>query len=105
MDALPRLPQTERAAARLAAVGTAGRAWLARQGETHGFAPFGDAAADGYESVRIPRDGGKPAVFGMLDISGTLEVRDPSTFLASLSRGFGRARAFGCGLMLIRRAK
>jgi len=42
-------------------------------------------------------------VFGSLDISGVLEVRDPAVFLGNLSKGFGRARAFGRGLMLIRR--
>jgi CRISPR system Cascade subunit CasE len=44
-------------------------------------------------------------VFGVLDISGVLEVRDPARFLARLIQGFGRARAFGCGLMLIRRVR
>jgi CRISPR system Cascade subunit CasE len=33
-----------------------------------------------------------------------LTVRNPASFLATLGQGFGRARAFGCGLMLIRRA-
>jgi CRISPR system Cascade subunit CasE len=31
-------------------------------------------------------------------------VDDPSRFLVSIQRGFGAAKAFGCGLMLIRRA-
>jgi CRISPR system Cascade subunit CasE len=105
MDLLRDVPRGERAMARPEAVLTAGRAWLARQGEAHGFTPIGDTAVDGYDNVRIPRADGKPAVFGVLDISGLLEVRDPSEFLTRLSQGFGRARAFGCGLMLIRRAR
>jgi CRISPR system Cascade subunit CasE len=105
MDLLRDVPRGERATARPEAALTAGRAWLARQGEAHGFTPIGDAAVDGYDSVRIPRADGKPAVFGVLDISGLLEVRDPSEFLTRLSQGFGRARAFGYGLMLIRRAR
>jgi CRISPR system Cascade subunit CasE len=105
MDLLRDVPHGERAKARPEAMLTAGRAWLARQGEAHGFAPLGDAAVDGYASVRIPRTTGKPAVFGVLDISGVLEVRDPLAFLTRLSQGFGRARAFGCGLMLIRRVR
>jgi CRISPR system Cascade subunit CasE len=105
MDALRTGPQDDRQSARPRAVLTAGRAWFARQGEAHGFASMKDANVDGYESLRVPRVGGKPAVFGVLDISGVLEVRDPDLFLAQLARGFGRARAFGCGLMLIRRVE
>jgi CRISPR system Cascade subunit CasE len=41
----------------------------------------------------------------VLDFEGVLEVTDPVRFLAALANGFGRARAFGCGLMLIRRAR
>lgn len=105
MDLLRDVPKSERARVRPEAVLTAGRAWLARQGEVHGFEPLGDVGVDGYDSVRIPRDSGKPAVVGVLDISGVLQVRDPAGFLARLTQGFGRARAFGCGLMLIRRAR
>jgi CRISPR system Cascade subunit CasE len=32
-------------------------------------------------------------------------VKEPDRFLAKLAQGFGRARAFGCGLMLIRRTR
>ena len=42
-------------------------------------------------------------MFGVMDFSGMLEVKDPARFLTQLAQGFGRARAFGCGLMLIRR--
>lgn len=103
MDVLHAVPAGERTAARPAAVLSAGRAWLTRQGQAHGFAPMGDPAVDGYEQVRIQRHPAKPAVFSVLDISGVLEVHDPDRFLASMTAGFGRARAFGCGLMLIRR--
>ena len=36
--------------------------------------------------------------------AGLAEVTYPETFLARLYAGFGRAKAFGNGLMLIRRA-
>jgi CRISPR system Cascade subunit CasE len=32
-----------------------------------------------------------------------LEVTEPQAFVAAVLRGFGKAKAFGCGLMLIRR--
>ena len=46
-----------------------------------------------------------PWQFGILDLTGLLEVTDPPLFLSHLAAGFGRAMAFGCGLMLIRRAQ
>ena len=104
MNALHALPGKERAGARLGAVVEAGRAWLLRQGEAHGFIPAEGVGVDGYEPIRIPRDNGKPAQFSQVDFTGRLTVTDPAAFLVAVAHGFGRARAFGCGLMLIRRA-
>jgi CRISPR system Cascade subunit CasE len=104
MDAIHRLPGGQRAGARLGAVAEAGRAWLVRQGQVYGFEPAEKVGVDGYETVRVPRDKGADARFGRLDFTGLLQVTDPAKFVAKLSVGFGRARAFGCGLMLIRRA-
>lgn len=103
MNALHALPQGTRAESRHAAMQVAGRDWLVRQGETHGFALCGDTVVDGYDRVVMARQIGKPAVFGVLDMSGVLEVTDPERFLTKLAQGFGRGKAFGCGLMLIRR--
>lgn len=36
------------------------------------------------------------------EIRGTLTVTDPSTFTKTLTNGFGRARAYSCGLILTR---
>jgi CRISPR system Cascade subunit CasE len=105
MDALRVLPQGEaRRLARPDMVLEAGRAWLARQGVAHGFEPADEVAVDGYETVRIPRPGGM-LHFGRLDFQGVLTVTEPTRFLAALAIGFGRSRAFGCGLMLIRRLR
>lgn len=41
----------------------------------------------------------------MLEFEGTLTVEDPPRFLSAIATGFGKARAFGLGLMLIRRAR
>ena len=104
MDALHAVPKGERAGARLEAVAEAGRAWLVRQGKAHGFEPEPGAAVDGYDRVRIDRGGSEPAVFGVLDLAGALRVQDPARFTQAVAAGFGRARAYGYGLMLIRRA-
>ena len=105
MDALRHVPREERSDRRFSIAVEAGRAWLARQGQRHGFVPDSNVAVDGYENLRLPRPGReRPLVFSTVDFDGVLTVTDPEAFLAQLFVGFGRARAFGCGLMLIRRA-
>ncbi len=128
MDALHRVPPAERADARRRVVETAGRAWLAAQGNRSGFciginagiagrldenevAENGECTHErgaqqvrvvGYRTLGLERTAA-PARLGVLDFEGILEVREPSTFINAVARGFGRAKAFGCGLMLIRR--
>lgn len=106
--------------------------WLTRQGGPSGFRPVTapDEAGvarpvltiDGDIQRRLPYDATRlretprrrpltkrrehdhPAVaFTTFDLEGEIVVEDPAKFLAALARGFGRAKAFGCGLMLIRR--
>jgi len=129
MDRLKDVPRGARAEARQQALIEAGRAWLEAQGATHGFAieveeangkeeeDDEDAAdreeaqrpllrIDGYEQLRIRR-GAKdrqPARLSVLEFDGILRVDEPERFLAALRQGFGKAKAWGCGLMLIRRA-
>lgn len=89
-----------------------GAKWLTRQGPAAGFRlSQGEDWEDGPllrvegDDWRIlPRPGAKPVKFSSLDFEGELVVEDPALFLSALARGFGRAKAFGCGLMLIRRA-
>lgn len=105
--------------------------WLARQGAVHGFrpappqspeptdAPDAGFVLEHYGTVTLPDHRGKrkgEPRFGIFDMRGTLMVTDPDAFLAKLAfkldapeqdpqrSGFGRAKAYGCGLMLIRRA-
>jgi CRISPR system Cascade subunit CasE len=110
MDALQQAKGADRATERPGVIASAGSDWLHRQGKTHGFTPRGVIGVDGYETVRIAREkssaGKKPGPirFGRLDLTGVLRVDDPPLFLAALAAGFGKSRAFGCGLMLIRRA-
>lgn len=107
MDRLRQVPQGERAGQRLAATLEAGTAWLEAQGQRHGFhlKAAENLRIDGYDQVTLRREGKtRPLAFSVLDLDGMLEVRDPDAFGAALLQGFGKAKAFGCGLMLIRRA-
>jgi CRISPR system Cascade subunit CasE len=107
MDALH--GQRDRSDARPKAIAEAGRAWLELQGQKSGFCLAQDdegkpsVAIDGYEQWRFPGLG-REGKIATLDFQGVLEVTDPTLFLGKLAEGFGRAKAFGCGLMLIRRA-
>lgn len=99
MEALHPLPRGARAAARMALAQQAGSAWLAGQGARAGFRVV-QADVTAYRVVEARRGGPR---FGVIDLGGSLEVADPVAFLARLHGGMGRAKAFGCGLMLIRR--
>lgn len=103
--ALAALTQEERQAQRAALIPQVMGAWLEKQGATNGFtlagAPSLGLLADDW--VRLPRDGAAPMDFLALDVEGGLTVTDPAALVGKLVRGFGRSRAFGCGLMLIRR--
>lgn len=79
--------------------------WMQAQGQRYGFR-IEEAIADGYSVYALPayagRRRGQPQ-FGVLEIKGLLTVANSDLFLRRLTLGFGRAKAFGCGLMLIRR--
>lgn len=112
MDALLRsgAARGDRAERRRSAIDEAARMWFEGQGERYGFALVRERSgaplfrADGYEQRVIPRERGRPVSFSEIDLEGVLEVREPQRFLDALRRGFGKAKAWGCGLMLIRRA-
>ena len=79
--------------------------WLKAQGHLKGF-DLERVRVEDYsvrQMSRVSRGKRNRATFGLLDMTGVLAVTDPSAFLAALGTGFGRARAFGCGLMLVRR--
>jgi CRISPR system Cascade subunit CasE len=128
MKALHGVPRTEwdaatgraasgRAIERDRLVVEATRAWLAAQMTKAGAALDTDPTAlaiSNYVQVPLDRrsgrerrasgDTGRPGGFSTVDITGSLIVNDPGVFLTKLAHGFGSAKAFGCGLMLIRRA-
>jgi CRISPR system Cascade subunit CasE len=103
MEALKPVARDDRAELRHALAQEAGTRWLEGQGARAGFRLI-EAAATSYRVVESPGRGPRRPRFGVLDLEGAIEITDPGVFLARLAQGFGRAKAFGCGLMLIRRA-
>ena len=55
--------------------------------------------AEGYTQHRGKAD---ELRFSSVDFSGGLTVADAAAFTAALSRGLGHAKAFGCGLLLVK---
>lgn len=116
MHAIHALPGDARSEARRVAIQSAGRVWLDGQGARHGFAlgsvsdpsdenaPPDALRVDGYRVLRPqrPRKSGQMRI-GVIDLEGLLTITEPQKFLAALAAGFGRAKAYGCGLMLIAR--
>lgn len=109
MDAIHRAEQAgqteNRAALRRAAGAEALTQWWRAQGERHGFAAEAMELVDyGMEPLGRRRGRGqRPTEIGVAQLVGTLTVTDPQAFTRKLAIGFGRAKAFGHGLLLIRR--
>ena len=82
---------------------TIGETWLTAQGRRSGFALTPGLSVDGEDWRVVPRTGGRSITYSELDLEGGLMVTDPTAFLAKIIAGFGKAKAFGCGLMLVRR--
>lgn len=87
---------------------TAAADWLRKQGSE-----LGDEPPQVCNYIKVPLDRrpaaerkagrSRPGGFSMLDMAGALVVRDPALFLDRVRKGFGSAKGFGCGLMLLRR--
>ncbi len=96
----------------------AGEQWLIKQGEKHGFRPL-VLSVSNHQYVAYQKKGsGAQRQLASLDFDGVLEVIDPQIFTeamftgrrnkqqgAPVVRGLGRSMAYGCGLMLIRKAQ
>lgn len=79
----------------------AGEAWLAHQGKRHGF-EVQSVRVDGYQQHQI--GGSKRNLrFSTLDFNGVLTVTKVDDFIRALTKGIGPAKAFGCGLMMVKR--
>jgi CRISPR system Cascade subunit CasE len=108
MDRLHGMPKEERAERRMEVAREASLDWMTRQGEMNGFTISTSKdrlKLQGYSTPTLLRKGRKGANVGILELEGSLTVTDPEAFVARLGEGFGRAKAFGCGLMLVRRAQ
>lgn len=89
------------------------RGWLVRELTARGGAELEDFALRAFRRVRLLRkeadgsEGRKRHVLERPDalLVGTLRVTDSDAFRALLARGIGRHRAFGFGMMLVRRAE
>lgn len=105
MDLLRTAPQGEkRAEVRDRTAQAAAAAWMIRQGAVKGFEPR-MTIVEGYSTIELGRSRRQGATFGILDLAGEIAVTKPEAFLTALAAGFGRAKAWGCGLMLIRRIR
>ena len=95
------LPETDRPSLAQLAY-EAGTCWLRDRQERLGVR-FTDAElrVDGYRTWR--QRSGKGIALSTLDFEGVLQIVDPERFRAVLLTGIGPAKAFGCGLMLVRR--
>lgn len=77
--------------------------WLVQRAENYGFKLLdieNRLNVNGYLQQRADKKGIR---FTSVDFSGLLQVTNPTVFEQSLLKGIGKAKAFGCGLMLIRR--
>lgn len=84
----------------------AGIKWLSDRAGSHGFSFDPNLVrVFGYQQQQIKSGKQEKKIrFSVLDYNGLLTVSDSRLFAKTLANGIGRAKAFGCGLMLVRRA-
>ena len=97
----------------------AGKQWLSAQGEKQGFKLLNLMVSNHqFHQHSNNKNDHHKRQFASLDFDGTLEITDPKKFVKTmytgqanrdpnidvLARGLGRSKAFGCGLLLIRKA-
>ncbi len=82
----------------------AGLEWLQKRAGRHGFSISPDSVrVEGYQQHRASKKGGKnPIRYSTLDFRGLLTVTEAGLFQQTLAKGIGSAKAFGCGLLLVR---
>ena len=82
------------------------REWLMRHAESHGFhvtpGSF-DVTRSEWKLFHKGADAGRRVTLLQVSYEGVLEVTDTARFLETLTRGMGRGRAFGLGMMTVMR--
>ena len=82
--------------------------WWIRQSEAFGFRVDEEKlfAINGYRQHVLPRrkrqSKEQTIQFSSVDITGIIEVREPEQLQKALFQGLGKAKGFGCGLLLLR---
>ena len=82
----------------------AGNEWLKKQGERCGF-ELKNLMVENHQYYKIKKPGDpNKRQFTSIDFLGQLQVTEPQKFIEmALLNGIGRSKAYGCGLLLIRR--
>ena len=75
--------------------------WFSKKAEGAGFAVDTKSTSIERRSVESFRKGSGKITMFQVDLSGHLRVTDREKFIQTFFRGFGRGRAFGCGLLQI----
>jgi len=81
--------------------------WLISQGKKCGFELLlSEIVIDGYQQNRIYKGRKKTnkICFSSIAYRGRLRVSDTEKFVKMLGDGLGKSKAFGCGMMLVKRA-
>ena len=79
--------------------------WLSAKAKNNGFCLSPEAVvSDGYKQHSSHGKAREKSIrYSTVDFQGVLTVTAPELFRKALYSGIGKAKAFGCGLMLIRR--
>lgn len=78
-------------------------AWLQSRAAKAGFELVG-ASVDAYQQQKARKRNVEAEIsFSSVEFSGELLVTDPQLFRQTLLHGLGHAKAFGCGLMLVKK--
>lgn len=103
MDAKKRCSAKKMKFSQAELVQDAGHCWLNERAEKYGFR-LQALRVDGYRQHQFSKARGeRPIRFSTVDFNGVLTVTDKTQFQQTLFSGIGPAKAFGCGLLLVRR--